>query len=412
MRRTAIGIGCVGIFLASGVAHAQIPEGYEMVRLTGFGLYSRPDINNRGEVIWSYSEPPSVSDVYKFSGGIIRKLTDDTYYDIQPRINDHGDYAYLIAPDYFGDVDVAWNIGGQLTIHDANNAPNAHPDINNAGQIVWEDRFTEDASDERVFLFDGVTVQQITFNGVCNHSPRVNDCGEVVIDASDTTQSGNPSTILLFENGILGALTDGELRRSGPINNNSGQIVWHESNLNGLNDRIMLWEQGVAMPLVEQDGVGGSSINSNGDITYDAWNANLQAYDLWLYRSSDQSFLLLPNAGFSHDGWVGMNECGELAWRTSVPGGGPLTVLLMRRIAPMGDFNHDCRIDAYDFQILENCFTGSGAGPEGGLLADCTRGDFDQDNDVDEADVSAFLAAVGGPAVLVPDCQAVELCGS
>lgn len=145
MKWTALGMTGMSIVLASSVAQAQaqIPDGFEVVRLTGFGLYSRPDINNRSEVIWSYSEPPSVSDVYLFSGGIIRKLTDDTYYDIAPRINDNGNYAYLIAEDYFSVVDVAWNIGGQLTIYDANNAPNAHPDINNSGQIVWEDKFTE-----------------------------------------------------------------------------------------------------------------------------------------------------------------------------------------------------------------------------------------------------------------------------
>jgi hypothetical protein len=412
MKRTAIGIGCVGAVLAPSVAHAQIPEGYEMVRLTGFGLYSRPDINNRGEVIWSYSEPPSVSDIYLFSGGIIRKLTDETYYDAQPRINDLGDYAYLVAPDYFGDVDVAWNIGGQLTIHDANNVPNAHPDISNSGGIVWEDRFTEDGSDERVFLFNSHIVQQITFNGLCNHSPRINSCGRIVIDASDVTQFGNPSTILMYEGGVLGALTDDQKLRSGPIINDHDQVVWHESDLNGLNDRIMLWDNGTATPFISQDGVVGPSINNNGDITYDAWNVVLELFNLWLYRASDQSFFLLPTMELSADGRVGMNDCGELAWRALTLDGSQTTLILLRRIAPMGDFNHDCLIDAYDFSTLENCFTGSGVGPADGFLADCTRADFDGDNDVDQTDVSAFMAAVGGPATPVPSCRAAGLCGS
>jgi hypothetical protein len=188
--------------------------------------------------------------------------------------------------------------------------------------------------------------------------------------------------------------------------------VWHEADLNGLNDRIMLWENGVATPWVTEDGVGGSSINNNGDITYSAWNDAQQLYELWLFQAATQSLLSLPNMGFSHGGSCGMNECGEFVWRASVTGGGPLVVFLLRGIAPAGDFNHDCRIDAYDFSILENCFTGPDAGPADGLLADCTRADFDDDGDVDETDVSAFLGAAGGPAAPVPDCQAIALCGS
>jgi hypothetical protein len=354
-----------------------------------------------------------VSDIYLFSGGIIRRLTDDTYYDIQPRINDHGDYAYLVAPDYFGDVDVAWNIGGQLTIHDANNAPNAHPDINSSGQIVWNDRFTEDASDERVFIFDGEEVLQVTFNGLCNHVPRINNRGQVIIDADDATQVGNPSAIVLYEGGALVSLTDGLKHRSSPMINDVSQAVWHESDLNGLNDRIMRWENGIAEPFVVQDGVGGPSITNSGDITYAKWNVALQLYELWLYRAASQSFLLLPNLGFSHGGApTAMNECGEFAWRVAPPEGGPTTLILLRTIGADGDFDHDCRIDAYDFSVLENCFTGNGAGPAGGLLADCTRADFDDDGDVDEADVNAFRVIAGGPASPVPGCQEVELCGS
>lgn len=318
---------------------AQIPAGYEMVQLTGSALHARPDINNHSEVIWSASEPPSVSDIYLFSGGIVRKLTDDTYYDIAARINDHRDYAYLVAPDYFGNVDVAWNIGGELTIHDAFNAPNAHPDINNSGQIVWDEAFTSDASDQRVFFFNGQQIQQITFNGLCNHAARLNNLGEIVVGATNTDLPGAPSAILLFKNGVLTPLTPMNKLRAGPINNDHGQIVWSEADMDGLNRKIMLWEDGVASPFVQQEDVVGASIGNNGDITYLAWNEPLQLYEQVLYRASEKSFYFLPNMGFSHGAWAAFNDCGELAWLARLLNAGDTVVLLLRRIAPKGDFN-------------------------------------------------------------------------
>jgi hypothetical protein len=147
--------GLALVMAAGAESRAQIPEGFEMVRLTGSALHSRPDINNRSEIMWSESYPPLVSDIYLFSRGIVQKLTDDSYYDVAARINDHGDYAYLIARDYFGNSDIAWHLGGKFTIHDSFNSPNAHPDINNSGQVVWDETFTSDASDQRVFFSTG-----------------------------------------------------------------------------------------------------------------------------------------------------------------------------------------------------------------------------------------------------------------
>jgi hypothetical protein len=383
-----------------------------MVRLTGSALHSRPDINNRSEIMWSESYPPLVSDIYLFSRGIVQKLTDDSYYDVAARINDHGDYAYLIARDYFGNSDIAWHLGGKFTIHDSFNSPNAHPDINNSGQVVWDETFTSDASDQRVFFFNGQQVQQITFNGICNHAPRLNNLGEIVISATNTNLPSGASAILLFAEGVVTPLTSVNKLRAGPINNDHGQIVWSEADLDGLNDKIMLWEDGVASPFVQGNDVVGASIGNNGDITYLAWDEPLRLYEQVLFRASEKVFYHLPDLGLSHGAWAAINDCGELAWLARPLNDGDTVVLVLRRIAPNGDFNHDCRIDAYDFSILENCFTGPDAGPADGLLADCTRADFDDDGDVDETDVSAFLGAAGGPAAPVPDCQAIALCGS
>jgi hypothetical protein len=413
-RHAWLGIGlALAALMAPPSVLGQIPEGFEMVRLTGFGLYSRPDINNRGEVIWSYSIPPDVSDLYLFKGGIIRKITNEDWYEHSPSINDDGDHAFAQTTDFFGTSDVVVRKNGEVLLFKSANA-SQQPDINNAGQVVWQDRFSkEDASDIRVFLFNGNDVQQITNNGISNQAPRINNLEKIVWDATDTAAPGNPSTIMLYDDGALSALTDNKKLRTGPHINDFQQVVWNESDFDGQNDRVVLWENGVATEFIRGE-VAGPSINNIGDITYVRWNEMQGWWELWLHKARDQAAFMIPNQGFSHTGGpVGMNECGELAWRSRLPGGGnPSTVFLLRRVAPTGDFNHDCRIDAVDFSIIENCFTGNRNGPPDGLYGDCTRADFDEDGDVDETDLSQFMNAHGGPAQAVIDCQFVEVCGS
>ncbi len=391
---------------------AQVPAGYELVRITPLKKsLSRPVLNNRGDVIWSEASPPSVSRIMLYSGGIVQRLTDDTHYDVAPSINDHGDYAYLIASDFFGEVDVKWVIGGEATIHDAMNAANAHPRINNAGCIVWNDKFSENGDNQPVFLFDGESVQQITSNRLCYHTPQINNVGQIVYDETDINRLGGPSKIILFEGGVEEALTDDDKARFAPSINDDGEIVWSEADFDGSDGRIMLWQGGTAVAIAEGS-VAGPSIGNNGDVTYLRANETRGLNDNWYYRAADKALYQLPHLGLTHGAPTSINNCGELTWLAVKQDSSERIILLVRRIGPSGDFDHDCHVDVTDFLNMQHCYTGPDNGPPDGLLADCTRADFDGDGDVDQDDVAAFHAAVTGPAVAVPGCEAVELCGA
>jgi hypothetical protein len=58
-----------------------------------------------------------------------------------------------------------------------------------------------------------------------------------------------------------------------------------------------------------------------------------------------------------------------------------------------GDCNYDGGVNLFDFQNCDICLSG----PEGGLAADCSCLDFDNDHDVDLADFAEFQRAFSAP---------------
>ena len=80
--------------------HAQIPEGWEIVEIAsdpGF-YHARPDINDRGQVVFHRTIAPSLDrnamEIFLYDRGQLLRLTDDDTYDAVPRINNHGDIVW------------------------------------------------------------------------------------------------------------------------------------------------------------------------------------------------------------------------------------------------------------------------------------------------------------------------------
>ena len=78
---------------------------------------------------------------------------------------------------------------------------------------------------------------------------------------------------------------------------------------------------------------------------------------------------------------------------------------MLRKTGPLGDMNSDCHVDMIDVRAMQVCFTGMDNPPAGGLIAGCTRGDFDSDGDVDLDDYEEFLDSITGPGDVVPGCE-------
>jgi hypothetical protein len=205
----------------------------------------------------------------------------------------------------------------------------------------------------------------------------------------------------MYSDGAITPLTDASLPHSSADINDAGRIVWDE--FDATVNRIVCLENGMTSVLVEQMGVCCPRINDQGDMVHGWYNPETDLTET-IVRTSDGTVFLLPGLGLACTG-AEINDRIEVVWRgvdiNTIESG----ILLLRRAAPNGDFNHDCHIDGYDYAILEKCFTGDGLGPAGGLLADCARADFDGDGDVDQPDVSSFLATATGPGVAVSGCE-------
>ncbi len=121
-------------WVASGLASSadgQVPEGFEVVRLTNEQMiHSRPSINNASEVVWSASNPPNISNIFEFADGWIRQVTDDTngWEDLYLRELD-ADLLTSGDGDCDGDIDFAdFAVVQQCFTGDARNAPLIGPE--------------------------------------------------------------------------------------------------------------------------------------------------------------------------------------------------------------------------------------------------------------------------------------------
>ncbi len=375
----------------------QVPEGFEVVRLTNEQMiHSRPNINNASEVVWSASNPPNISNIFQFADGWIRQVTNETWYDLRPVNNDTGSITWLRGPNWEIPFDVIVDDGsGASPIPGAPTAISS-VDINDSGHVVLTHNFRDDSPmPMEIFLYDGNEVRQISNNGLSNQSPRINNFDWITWTSKDLDASPSTRKVMLYRQGQVIDLTDGTGERGVPDVNDLGQVVWG-SGMFG----IELWENGKITTITPDGRV--PRVNNLGYISFARWDDELEKWDVILYR--DGKFLRLPAEGL----WgtdSDINDRGEVSFRVFDDRTGYTDIFLMRRIAPKGDFDHDCHVDLRDFRIMQLCFTGPDAGPPGGLLGPCQRADFDDDKDVDYDDFAAFFATVTGPGETLPDCQ-------
>jgi len=393
--RLATGVAAIACI---SVAKGQVPEGYEVVRLTAPGdlaIHSRPDINNRGDVVWSASFPPDQSHIRLFSRGRILELTDDTTYAVNPAMNNVGGLAWMEATSSAGPygivvrcTDSAVAIPGVL---DANETPA----INDAGTVVWGDDFSGDATHVELFCYDAQgSIEQLTTNGLSNQQPRLNDLGAIVWAALNFDSSPFTGDIRYLSGTQELELTPGDAEGGAPDVNNNGEVVW------AIRSGGVGYWNGLEPTVLVIDG-GTPKINNVGHVGFVRQDSGDGRKHVWLYRNAD--LLLLPDFGYSAAG-LNLNERDELVWRGVDLNTGDTAIFEMRRVAADGDFDHDCDIDLSDFGVFQECFAREASGEQLNLLGLCSRADFDQDGDVDLLDFNEFQLSFTGGDRSIEEC--------
>ncbi len=101
-----------------------------------------------------------------------------------------------------------------------NDSIDMNPLINKNGQIVWEGRVNDSYNDE-IFLYDGSTTIQLTDNDYSDRWPQINDNGQVVWVGE--------SEIYLYDGSTTIQLTDNDYDDWSPRISNNNLVVWFMS---------------------------------------------------------------------------------------------------------------------------------------------------------------------------------------
>lgn len=387
-----------GVLLLLAMGHAssgQIPDGFEFVRVTNDDDYHNyPNIGSNSVVYSSLQRPwPTSGNIRVFSGGIVRHITNDLLLNLNPAISNLDKVAWIRGVAQGMPFDVVTNfLPGPIQAQYQASGP---VDVNDDGDVVWD--FALPSGDTGIALYDPNTGVIVSMGDpqLSNQGAQINNLGQVVWTTYDFDVSPWVGQIMMYSDGNIQELTTIVCQCQTPDINDAGTVVWRNGDL----DSIVLWDGAETRVIIPK--AAGPRINNSGNVSFGRTIEDLDANVHFLLKDGVE--YQMPDLGLGA-GSQAINDRDELAMRFIDFPGDQHHIYMLRRIAPQGDFNHDCRIDLYDHQIFENCYTGDGLGPADGLLADCTRADFDVDGDVDELDHAAFMGVADGPGLAVVGC--------
>lgn len=93
--------------------------------------------------------------------------------------------------------------------------------MNNSGQVAWV-RF--DGKDDEICLYDGVSVNQLTYNSLNDDLTDINSSGQVVWEGDD----GSDTHVYFYNGDSIIQISDDSHESFRPRINDSGQVVWRE----------------------------------------------------------------------------------------------------------------------------------------------------------------------------------------
>ena len=174
-----------------------------------------PQINNNGQVVWMGGG--QIYQIYMYEEGSITNISNNAYSNYSPRINDNGQVVWMTGyPDY----EIYLYNGTRVNNISNNSYDNYDPQINNHGKVVWE---VDDGSNYEIYLYDGVNITNISNNPYDDWHPQINDNGYVVWVGFN----GSTWDIYLYDGIEVTNISNGSYNNWNPpqINNNN-YVVW------------------------------------------------------------------------------------------------------------------------------------------------------------------------------------------
>jgi hypothetical protein len=353
LRAAALGVGLCAVAVAGwpgAAVFGQIPEGWEVVRVTNDSFYDGPPaINCMGQVVWSKrlagfdGEEIFMRDV----DGTVIRITDDNVRDAFPDINDDGVIVWSRAVGPGGRFEIAMHRDGETRLLTNNGQMNWGPRVNNQGRVVWHQDTGRGCSGKRILLLDEQGTRVVYDGDYSNQVPIINDLDEIVWTRYDFCQSpwrGTP--MYRTADGELIELTDGSDQGQAPFVNNRSQIAWGSDP-----DGVILWESGKKELIT--DWGHAADINDRGVVSINRWHEELRAWQVWLWVNGE--LVRITDEPYWNNS-ADVNESGELAWEHGNPG--QHDVMMLTWNEQNGDIDATGSVDAGDYRVLAPCIGG------------------------------------------------------
>lgn len=231
-----------------------------------WGIGAGPGINDNGQIVWSGFDGAHWQ-IYSWINGVVKRITDGNFDETGPvNINKKGRIVWTRSWFFFGGLgDIRLYENGNIIslTNDNKKAVNAYAHINDNDFIAW----SHSHPNFEIYLYNGTEKQRITLGNNENVGPRINVKNQIVFQFG--FQSVN--NIALYSNGSITPLTSNNYN-SAPDINDAGQIVWAGNIELGGNLAIFLYSNGQTFRLTEYNNppwlLNSLRINNNGQIVW------------------------------------------------------------------------------------------------------------------------------------------------
>lgn len=158
------------------------------------------------------------SEIYLYDGNTVIQLTNNSYDDFYPKINNRGQVAWngfkSAAPEIF------FYDGIKIIQITNNETDDFYPQINDRGQIVWEG-YDNQGPDGEIYFYNGSSTIRITNDDKHDFEAQINNDGQLAWIGLD-----NVYNVYTYNGTSKIRITDSIYNNDFPVINNRGQIAW------------------------------------------------------------------------------------------------------------------------------------------------------------------------------------------
>jgi len=289
-----------------------------------------PRINDNGEMAWiGYYGVRYTSKIFLYDGSSIIPLTDDEFEKRDLEINNNGFVVWMekIGPLNEEEYEIFLYDGSSIIQLTDNLYGDWYPKINDKNQVVWLGGTGVNSKDIFLYDYDSKTLKQLTTDAIWRARLQINDNGNLVW--LEQPPGSFYFQIYLYDGLTIHQLTYSETIKGAPqINNN--YVVWHEKESTSDFEIFLFNGSTTIQQLTDNDYDdylyayrNNNSINDEGHVV---WTAHIPNEDSEIFLYDGISIIQVTNNGYN-DGWSQINNKGNIAWMETGPSGVSQTYL-------------------------------------------------------------------------------------